>query len=436
MVKSDNIPFLNRRFLHLSSIKIMESSTLLFVILLIITVNFILEQWLDYINLRRQHSALPDELKGIYDEEKYAQSIAYQKTQTRFSFLTSTISFIVFFIVVFAGFFGMLDGWLRGFIDNEIGLALAFFAVLYFASDWLSLPFQLYSTFVIEERFGFNKTTPGIFIMDKLKGYLVTLLLGGGVLFIFIWLILTIGKDFWLYFWVISAALMILINMLYTSVIVPIFNKLTPLPEGDLKAAIEEYGLKVGFPIDNIFVIDGSKRSSKANAFFSGIGKRKKIVLYDTLIEGHSKEELVAVLAHEVGHYKKKHIFTGMILSIVQVGIMLFILSFLVFNPALSEAMGASQLSVAINLVVFGILFSPISMITGLFMNAISRKNEFEADAYASLTYDGTALQTALKKLSVNNLSNMLPHPLYVFFHYSHPPLLQRLQAIEALKPR
>ncbi len=414
----------------------MESSTLLFVILLILTVNFILEQWLDYINLRRQHAILPEELKGIYDEEKYAQSIAYQKVQTQFSFITSSLSFVVFFAAVLMGFFGMLDGWLRGFIDNEIGLALTFFAVLYFVSDWLSLPFQLYSIFVIEDRFGFNKITPRIFIMDKLKGYLVTLFLGGGVLFVFVWLILTIGQDFWLYFWAISAVLMVLINMLYTSVIVPIFNKLTPLPKGDLKEAIEEYGHKVGFPIDNIFVIDGSKRSSKANAFFSGIGKRKKVVLYDTLIEGHSKEELVAVLAHEVGHYKKKHILTGMILSIVQVGIMLLILSFLVFNPTLSEAMGATQLSVAINLVVFGILFSPISMITGLFMNAISRKNEFEADAYASLTYDGTALQTALKKLSVNNLSNLLPHPLYVFFHYSHPPLLQRLQAIEAIKSR
>lgn|SRR5690606_2101372 len=412
----------------------MESSTLLFIILLILSVNFMLEQWLDYINMRRQNATLPDELMGIYDEEKYAQSIAYQKTQTRFSFITSSISFIVFFIVVFTGFFGILDEWLRVFIDNEIALALAFFAILYFVSDWLSLPFQLYSTFVIEERFGFNKITPRIFILDKLKGYLVTLLLGGGVLFIFIWLILTIGKDFWLYFWIISAILMVLVNMLYTSVIVPIFNKLTPLPEGELKEAIEEYGRKVGFPIDNIFVIDGSKRSSKANAFFSGIGKRKKVVLYDTLIEGHSKEELVAVLAHEVGHYKKKHILTGMILSVLQVGIMLFILSFLIFNPTLSEAMGATQLSVAINLVVFGILFSPISMITGLFMNIMSRKNEFEADAYATLTYDGAALQMALKKLSVNNLSNLLPHPLYVFFHYSHPPLLQRLQAIAAVK--
>lgn len=412
----------------------MESSTLLFIILLILSVNFMLEQWLDYINMRRQNATLPDELMGIYDEEKYAQSIAYQKTQTRFSFITSSISFIVFFIVVFTGFFGILDEWLRVFIDNEIALALAFFAILYFVFDWLSLPFQLYSTFVIEERFGFNKITPRIFILDKLKGYLVTLLLGGGVLFIFIWLILTIGKDFWLYFWIISAILMVLVNMLYTSVIVPIFNKLTPLPEGELKEAIEEYGRKVGFPIDNIFVIDGSKRSSKANAFFSGIGKRKKVVLYDTLIEGHSKEELVAVLAHEVGHYKKKHILTGMILSVLQVGIMLFILSFLIFNPTLSEAMGATQLSVAINLVVFGILFSPISMITGLFMNIMSRKNEFEADAYATLTYDGAALQMALKKLSVNNLSNLLPHPLYVFFHYSHPPLLQRLQAIAAVK--
>ena len=411
----------------------MEPQTLLFIILTIITLNFVLEQWLDYINLRKQSPTLPVELKDIYDEAEYARSMAYQKAQTQFSMLTASLSFVVFFALVFSGFFGTLDSWLRAHMTNDIVIALAFFGILYFASDLLSLPFQLYNTFVIEEKFGFNRTDVKTFVADKVKGYLVTVLLGGGLLTLFIWLILGIGASFWLYFWAISAVLMVLLNMLYTSIFVPLFNKLTPLPEGNLKTAIEDYGKQVSFPIDNIFVIDGSKRSTKANAFFSGLGKRKKVVLYDTLIENHSEEELVAVLAHEVGHYKKKHIVLGMVLSIAQVGVMLFILSFLVFNPSLSKALGAEVLSLPINLMVFGILYSPVSMLTGLIMNAVSRKNEFEADAYAAATYNGQALINALKKLSVNNLSNLLPHPWYVTFHYSHPPLLKRVQAINTL---
>lgn len=412
----------------------MEPQELLFIILGLITLNFALEQVLDYLNLKKQSIRLPRELKDIYDEEAYAKSIAYQKAQTRFSFITSTISFIVFFVLVLSGAFGFLDTFVRDSFSNEIIISLVFFGVLYIASDLLSLPFQLYNTFVIEEKFGFNKTTPKTFIADKLKGYLLTILLGGGILALFIWLILTIGEDFWMYFWVISAVLMIFINMLYTSIFVPLFNKLTPLEDGELKDAIEEYSKKVDFPIDNIFVIDGSKRSTKANAFFSGLGKRKKVVLYDTLINNHTIEELVAILAHEVGHFKKKHIISGMALSILQIGIMLFILSFLIFNPSLSQALGASNVSLPINLMVFGILYSPISVITGLVMNIVSRKNEFEADAFANLTYRGEALISALKKLSVNNLSNLLPHSWYVFFHYSHPPLLKRIKAIKVLQ--
>lgn len=411
----------------------MDPQELLFVVLFIVTINFALEQMLDYLNLKKQNPKLPRELKDIYDEEKYARSVAYQKAQTRFSFLTSTLSFIVFFMMVLSGAFGFLDTWLRASFSNEILISVLFFGILCFASDLLSLPFQIYNTFVLEEKFGFNKTTPKVFIGDKIKGYFITILLGGGILGLFIWLVLTIGESFWIYFWMISAVLMVLINMLYTSVFVPIFNKLTPLENGDLKLAIEDYGRKVDFPIDNIFVIDGSKRSTKANAFFSGLGKRKKVVLYDTLINNHSIEELVAVLAHEVGHFKKKHIISGMILSIMQVGVMLYILSFLVYNPSLSQALGALNLSIPINLMVFGILYSPVSMITGLLMNAVSRKNEFEADAYATLTFNGQALIGALKKLSVDNLSNLLPHSWYVFFNYSHPTLLKRIQAIKEI---
>lgn len=411
----------------------MEAQVLLYIILGIITVDFFLEQYLDYVNLKHQKPQLPAELKGIYDEEKYKQSIAYNKVNTKFSFLTSTLSFLLFFIVLSTGIFGMLDQWLRLHFANEIMLALAFFGVLFIASDILSLPFQVYKVFVIEERFGFNKTTPKTFITDKLKGYLLGAIIGGLIMGILLYLILFIGKDFWIYFWIVIAGFMLLINMFYTSLIVPLFNKLTPLEDGELKLAIEKYSAKVNFPLDNIFVIDGSKRSSKANAFFSGIGKKKKVVLYDTLINNHTTEELVAVLAHEVGHFKKKHIIIGYILSVIQIGIMLYIMSLLIYNPEISKALGAGQMSIPVNLLAFGVLYTPISKVTGLLMNMISRKNEYEADTYATETYDGQALQEALKKLSVNNLSNLLPHRLYVFFHYSHPPLLKRLKTIETV---
>jgi STE24 endopeptidase len=268
------------------------------------------------------------------------------------------------------------------------------------------------------------------FIADKIKGYLIAIIVGGLILGGLLLLINELGKDFWIWFWIAISLFLIFVNMFYTSLIVPLFNKLKPLEDGDLRMAIQEYSKNVGFPLDNIFVIDGSKRSTKANAYFSGLGSKKKIVLYDTLIQNHSKEELVAVLAHEVGHFKKKHIILGLILSVAQIGIMLFILSLLVFNTDLSKALGATTNTIHLNLIAFGILFSPISHLIGIFMNLISRKNEYEADRFAASTYNGNALQEALKKLSVNNLSNLTPHPAYAFFHYSHPPLLERLRAL------
>lgn len=272
------------------------------------------------------------------------------------------------------------------------------------------------------------------FIIDKLKGYALGALIGGLLVSVLIYLIQQIGPSFWIWFGVMAAAFVLFINMFYTSFIVPLFNTLTPLPGGELKAAIESFAAKINFPLDNIFVMDGSKRSAKANAFFSGIGKKKKIVLYDTLIKNHSTEELVAVLAHEVGHFKKKHIIWSYLLSIIQIFFTLFILSLMVFNKDLSIALGGSLQAIHLNLLAFGILFSPISGITGLLMSLYSRKNEFEADAYARQTYSGKALTDALKKLSVDSLSNLYPHPLYVFFRYSHPPLLKRLKAIQSVR--
>jgi STE24 endopeptidase len=408
----------------------MNPQAILYIILTISAISYVFDQVLDYMNLRHQRSDIPDEIASFYDRTKYLKSLEYHKELTKFSFLTSAFSFVVSFAMLLFGGFGWLDDLLRALIENEIILAILFFGILMFASDILTIPFQLYSTFVIEEKYGFNKTTVKTFILDKLKSYLLAAVIGAPILALLIYLIQEIGPGFWIWFALVASLLILFINMFYTSFILPLFNKLTPLPDGELKASIENFARKVNFPLDNIFVIDGSKRSSKANAFFSGIGKKKKIVLYDTLINNHTTEELVAVLAHEVGHFKKKHIVWSFGLSIVQVFFTLFILSLMVYNENLSLALGGSQQSIHLNLIAFTILYSPISTITGLFMTMYSRKNEYEADAYAKQTFSGPALIQALKKLSVDSLSNLYPHPWYVFFHYSHPPLLKRLEAM------
>jgi STE24 endopeptidase len=397
----------------------------------IILFGYCLGEILDWLNLKHSKAEIPPEAEGIYDIEQYEKSQRYHQVTARFSFITSAFSTVLTLAVLWLGGFGWLDSALSGYTDNEIWLALAFFGTLFLASDIINIPFQLYATFVIEEKYGFNKTTIKTFFLDKLKGYLLGSILGGGIVAILIFLVLNLGTNFWLIFWVTITVIMVLMNMFYTTLILPLFNKLMPLEDGSLRQAIETYSQSVGFPLTNIYIIDGSKRSSKANAFFSGLGKKKKVVLYDTLIEKHSDEELVAIFAHEVGHYKKKHIQLGLILSVVQTGIMLFVLSLMIFNTQLSEALGATSMKLHLNLIAFGILYSPISMITGLFMNMISRKNEFEADRYAVTTSNGVKLAQALKKLSSDNLGNLLPHPAYVFVNYSHPPLLIRLAAIE-----
>ncbi len=409
----------------------MSPEKILIIILAITIISYVFDQILDYINLRSQKTDIPPEVESFYEREKYLKSLAYNRDRTKFSFITSAFGFVLSVAMLISGGFGWIDSILRPLIQNEILLALTFFGVLMLASDLLTLPFQLYSTFVIEERYGFNRTTIKTFITDKLKGYLLGALVGGSLLALLIYMIQAIGPTFWIWFSIIAAVFVLFINMFYTTVILPLFNKLTPLDNGELKTSIEAFSHKVSFPLDNIFIIDGSKRSKKANAFFSGIGKKKKIVLYDTLISNHTTDELVAVLAHEVGHFKKKHIIWGYVLSVVQIVFTLFILSLMVFNENLSLALGGTQLAIHLNLLAFGILFSPISGVTGLLMNIYSRNNEFEADAYARETFDADALTNALKKLSVDNLSNLYPHPLYVFFHYSHPPLLKRLEALK-----
>ncbi|MEQ9285921.1 MAG: M48 family metallopeptidase [Cyclobacteriaceae bacterium] len=409
----------------------MQEQTILYLLLGITTFDFVFDKILSYLNNKNRKLPIPKTLEGIYDEAQYKKSQEYHKVSNNFSIITSSIGFVVAMCMLYFGVFGWIDGWLRGIAPLNIVASLYFFGILYFASDILTIPFQLYSTFVIEEKFGFNKTTPKTFILDKIKGYLLTVIIGGLILGTLIYLVFSMGQDFWVYFWVIISVFMVFVNMFYTSLIVPIFNKLKPLEDGELKSAIENYSKRVMFPLTNIFVIDGSKRSSKGNAFFSGFGKKKKVVLYDTLIDKHTTDELVAVLAHEVGHFKKKHIIWSMVLGILQTGVMLYLLSLMIFNSEVSYAMGGETTAMHLNMLAFGILFSPLSKITGVLMNVFSRKNEYEADAYAVTTFDKKPLINALKKLTSDNLGNLTPHPWYVFFNYSHPSLLQRIEAME-----
>ena len=401
------------------------------IIILILLADYFLERYLSWLNIRNWSSELPEELKEIYDEEKYRKSQQYEKAKTNFSFITSTFSVFLMLVLLITGSFALLNNWVLSVTTHPVFSVMMFFALLALLSDLINLPFSYYSTFILEDKFGFNRTTIKTYIFDKLKGYFLGAIIGGFLLYIFIWFYETAGTNFWWYAWIAFSAVMLFMTMFYSSLIVPMFNKLTPLPEGELRTAIENYCSKVGFKLNNLFVMDGSKRSAKANAFFSGIGAKKRIVLFDTLISNHTIDELVAVLAHEIGHYKKKHTRLGFLLSVLQTGLMLFIFSKVIDNPALSEAMGSSKPYLQLGMLTFGLLYSPLSLIIGLMMNIVSRKNEFEADRYAKTTFSSESLINALKKLSVNNLSNLVPHRAYVFFYYSHPPLLERLKALK-----
>ncbi len=409
----------------------MNPASILVIIIIISVVNYLLELILELLNIKEGKKPLPKEAEGVYEEDKYKKSMDYQYTQTKFGFISGAISFIISLAFLALGGFGWLDQLLQPTIANATFRALAFFGILFIVSDIIALPFQWYSTFVIEEKFGFNKATLKIFVLDKLKGYALGSVLGGMLIYVLLVLLSTLDAQFWWVFWLVITVFMLFMNMFYTTLIMPLFNKLTPLEEGELRSAIEVYSKKVNFPLTNIFVIDGSKRSSKANAFFSGFGKKKKVVLYDTLIENHSIEELVAIFAHEVGHYKKKHIIGSLVSSVFQTGVMLYIMSLFIFNKELSIALGAKELQLHLNLIAFTMLYAPISFITGIVSNVVSRKNEYEADHFAIESTNPTDLPLALKRLSVDNLSNLQPHPTYVFFHYSHPPLLKRLEAMK-----
>ena len=406
----------------------MSPETLFYIIIAILIVSFIIDQALDYLNAKHFGDKLPKELEDIFDEQEYQKSQRYKTERYKFGLLTSTISLIATLLFFFFDGFAYVDNLARSISNNEILIALVFFGIIMIASDILSTPFSYYSTFVIEEKYGFNKTTRKTFFLDKLKGWLMGAVLGGIILGAIIWFYQTTGENFWLYAWGIITVFTVLMNLFYARFIVPLFNKQTPLEEGSLRLEIEKYASKVGFTLDKIFVIDGSKRSTKANAYFSGFGSEKRVTLYDTLINDLNEKEIVAVLAHEVGHYKRNHIIINLIVAILTTGFTLWLLSLFISNSLLSEALNVSQPSFHIGLVAFGVLYSPISGITSLIMNYLSRKFEYQADDYAKNTFASEPLISGLKKLSKNSLSNLTPHPLYVFAHYSHPTLLQRFK--------
>lgn len=409
----------------------MTSTTLFYIIIAIIIINFIVDKILDTLNAKHYNDAIPPELQDVYDEEEYKKSQAYKATNYKFGVWSSTFSIVVTLAFLMFGGFEYVDTLARSYSDNSIIIALIFFGIIMLGSDIISTPFTYYKTFVIEEQFGFNKTTKKTFILDKIKGLLMMVVLGGGIIATIIWFYEETQHLFWLYAWAIVTAFTVFMNMFYAKLIVPMFNKQTPLEEGSLRDKISDYAQTVGFNLDKIFIIDGSKRSTKANAYFSGFGSEKRVTLYDTLVNDLNEEEIVAVLAHEVGHYKKKHIIFNLIASVLLTGLTLYILSIFISNPLLSHALGVSIPSFHVGLIAFGMLYSPISEVTGFIMNHFSRKFEYQADDYAKTTYKAEPLITSLKKLSKNSLSNLTPHPAYVWVHYSHPTLLERVKNLK-----
>ena len=407
------------------------SEYLIYIFIFLILFGFIFSSILEYLNSKNWKDSVPDTLKDFYKESDYKKAKSYKLDRDRVSLISSLISTILTIIFIFSGVYGKVSDYSLYYFDSPFLQSASFFLFFLMISTIINLPISYYSIFTIEEKYGFNKSTLSTFIKDKIKGLIISLLIGGFILYISIQLYSFFEANFWLWLWVFLSAIIIFTNMFYTTLIVPIFNKLSPLEEGSLKNKIEKYSKKIGYSLDKIFVIDGSKRSSKANAFFSGLGPKKTIALFDTLIDKHEEDELVAVLAHEVGHYKKNHIKQGLLLSILQVGIICYILQLCLNEPNLSLALGGLESSFHLSLIAFSFLFSPLSIIIGIGMNIFSRKNEYEADKYAKETYNGESLKNALKKLSSDSLTNLYPHPLYVFVHYSHPPLLKRLEALD-----
>ena len=395
--------------------------------------EFILSTLSSVLNMKSISKVVPDGFQDYYDEEKYAKSQLYLQDKTKLGLISSTFSLVLILLVIYFGLFGRLDEFVRSNSTHYIFSGLLFFGILFLINDILNLPFSLYSTFVIEEKYGFNKTSINTFINDKFKGYGLVVVLGSAVITPILYFFNTFQENGWWIAWALITAFMIAVQPLFVHVIAPMFNKFSPLEDGELKTAIEEFANKVSFPIGRIDIMDGSKRSSHSNAYFSGFGKSRRIALFDTLLEKHSTEEIVSVVAHEIGHYKKKHIISGTILGIVETGIMLFIFNIFMNDVELFSVFSVKEISIYCGLVFFSMLYAPVSLLTSIFTTALSRKNEFEADAYAlETTKKPKPLISMLKGLSASNLAHLTPHPLMVFLSYSHPPVVDRIAAVQS----
>ena len=403
-------------------------------IIIILIANFALERYLSFLNLSYSKNELPAILKDIYDADKYSKQQDYFRTNQRFGMITSSFGFLVTLAMYLCGGFAWVDGLVQSITTNTILVSILFFGILFFANDIISMPFQWYDTFVIEERFGFNKITPKLFVLDKLKGYGMGMVLGGGLMSLIIWIYTLTPTYFWLLAWATVTVFSLFMTMFYSQIIVPLFNKQTPLAEGELRTEIEKFANKSGFNLANIFVIDGSKRSTKANAYFTGLGAKKRIVLYDTLMDKMTTDEIVAVLAHEVGHYKHKHTLINFLLSIPSTLLLFFAFGYILQSDSFAQAVGGKVASFHLNALVFSILYSPFSLILDLGTNVLSRKFEYQADAFAAKYGYAPQLESGLKKLTASSLGNLMPHPLYVFFHYSHPTLFQRITKLKIKK--
>ena len=403
------------------------------VILATLAIDYLLSLVADLLNLRALDPELPAEFADVYDAESYRRSQDYTRVATRFGFITSTFNLAILLVFWFAGGFNRLDLWLRDFGLGTVWTGLLFFGVLGLAKGILGLPASIYSTFVIEERFGFNRTTPKTFALDLFKGLVLAIAIGGPVLALVLLFFERLGAGAWLYCWLAVAAFTLVLQLIFPVWILPLFLKFTPLEEGELREELSAYARSVGFALQGIFVIDGSRRSSRTNAFFTGFGRAKRIALFDTLIDKHTSDEIVAVLAHEVGHYKKKHIVKGLVLSIAHSGVVFYLLSVFLSHRGLFDAFFMEQSSIYAGLVFFGLLYAPVELLLSLFLNHWMRKHEFEADRYAADTLKHPeAMASALKKLSADNLANLTPHPFYVRLNHSHPPMLERVAAIHS----
>ncbi|HJA15641.1 MAG TPA: M48 family metallopeptidase [Candidatus Butyricimonas faecavium] len=411
----------------------MSSEIIFFIIIVFLCLDFVLERVLEFLNSKHMSPVLPDSLKGIYDEKEYSRFQSYKRENGRLDSWSSGTGFVIMIVFLVLGGFGWYNSWVVSLTDSVVWQTILFVMGLSVASSVLDMPFDYYATFRIEEKYGFNKTTRRVYWLDTVKELFLSLVLGGVLLALVVWFYTWAGTYFWLYAWGAVTLFSVFMAMFYSQLIVPLFNKQTPLQEGSLRDKIQAFAGKVGFKLDNIYVIDGSKRSTKANAYFTGLGPKKRVVLYDTLIDELTEEEIVAVLAHEVGHYKKRHTLRSMVVSVIQMGVLFWLFSLCVNNAALSEALGGDRAYFQLGLVAFAILYSPVNLILGIGMNVWSRSNEYEADAFAARYYKGDYLVSGLKKISVKSLSNLTPHPLYEYIYYSHPSLLKRIEAIKRI---